>query len=60
MTPKIKMVCPECGDEKNVVKDAYASWDIETQQWVLHSTYTAYDCKACGEEDIEPIEEPVT
>lgn len=56
---KIRMVCPECGDKENVVKDAYASWNIDTQEWVLHSTYESFDCKACGAEEIEPIKEDI-
>jgi hypothetical protein len=38
--------CAECGS-LNVVKDAYAEWDHEGQQWVLHAEYDQTVCKEC-------------
>jgi predicted RNA-binding Zn-ribbon protein involved in translation (DUF1610 family) len=49
----IKYVCPACGSE-NVLRDAYAAWDIQKQEWVLHDTYNNRDvCNNCGETNIE-------
>jgi len=46
---KINLTCPYCGSDK-VLADAYAAWDVETQEWVLHSTYDDKRCDACGGE----------
>lgn len=50
MEKRIKMVCSKCGSE-NVVKDAFAEWNIDKQEWVLHSVYDFTSCNDCGEED---------
>ena len=42
-------VCDICGSA-DVKKDAYASFDVETQQWELHSIYNAAYCDKCGSE----------
>lgn len=36
--PKVKMVCERCGSQE-VVADAYAVWDVESQSWELQSTF---------------------
>jgi hypothetical protein len=46
---RFKMVCSECGSEQ-VLKDAYAIWSVEEQEWILHSTYDHADCEECGGE----------
>jgi hypothetical protein len=46
---RFKMVCSECGSER-VLKDAYAIWSVEEQEWILHSTYDHADCEECGGE----------
>lgn len=63
---KVKYVCTECGSE-DVVSDAWASWDIETQQWVLEDTFDMSYCRSCESESntgsnlkTEPIEETNT
>lgn len=42
-------VCGACGST-HVVVDAFAEWNAETQEWVLHSTYGDGEgvCDACG------------
>lgn len=40
------MVCAECGST-NVRADAYAEWDADSGQWVLHSSYDAKYCANC-------------
>lgn len=45
---KIKIVCAECGSE-DVMKDAYAAWSVEDQQWELASIHDKGDvCENCG------------
>ncbi len=58
MAEKIKMVCARCGGE-NIRKDAYASWDVEAQDWVLHSTYDSNTCEDCGDNDARLEEVPI-
>lgn len=38
--------CKYC-DSTDVKLDAFASWDTETQQWVLAVTYDNGFCSAC-------------
>lgn len=57
-SPRVKLLCPECGAE-DVVLDAYAAWDVETQDWVLHSTYEEKRCNTCGAEFDEADEEAI-
>lgn len=54
--PKVRMVCDTCGSD-DVRADAFAAWDVETQAWVLASTYDATHCEHCGcERDLEEQE----
>lgn len=55
--PKVKMVCATCGGE-NVKADAYATWNLEAQQWECAQTFDkgAY-CDDCdGETSLDEIE----
>ena len=57
MKPRIKMVCKECGSD-DVLCDAYAVWDVDTQQWEVVNTFDkgAY-CNECdGETRLEQEE----
>lgn len=38
--------CTNCGSV-DILRDAWAVWDVDTQQWVLHSCYDAYRCETC-------------
>ena len=40
------MVCAMCGST-DVRADAYAEWDADAGQWVLHSTYDEKHCENC-------------
>jgi hypothetical protein len=40
------VICATCGSE-NVRADAYASWDADTGEWVLHSIYDEKFCEVC-------------
>jgi len=56
---KEKIVCKECGSEE-VRRDAFASWDVDKQEWVLHAIYDHFVCDSdeCNGEpcDIKTIE----
>lgn len=44
--PKIRIVCEHCGSE-NVRRDAWACWDVETQDWVLEHVMDDGYCGEC-------------
>lgn len=52
-----ELTCPQCGGD-NVVKDAFASWDVNAQEFVLHSTYDESYCQDC-DESVSPSESPL-
>ena len=52
----MSFACPKCGSVDGVVRDAYASWDVDAQAWVLESVYDSFSCQECGENDITPRE----
>ncbi|PYG25086.1 hypothetical protein C8N36_1358 [Pelagimonas varians] len=41
-----KPCCSNCGSA-DILRDAYACWDVDTQQWVLHSCYDDYRRETC-------------
>lgn len=41
--------CRSCGSTE-ILRDAYACWDQDRQEWVLHSCYDLYRCESCEEE----------
>jgi predicted RNA-binding Zn-ribbon protein involved in translation (DUF1610 family) len=51
----MKLLCPYCGSE-NIVRDAYAEWDSEANEWVLRSVYDDMSCDDCGKEFKEATE----
>ena len=48
--PRMQPVCNTCGGT-GVQVDAWASWDVDTQRWTLHSTYEA--AAICADCDVE-------
>jgi len=56
---KIRIVCRGCGSE-NVMRDAWAEWDVVSQQWELKSVFDSAYCEECDSEtklvEIEPAE----
>lgn len=52
---KITFRCPRC-ESSQVVRDAYAEWDDDAQEWVLQSTYDSFACNECGADFREPDE----
>ncbi len=47
--PKIKKCCDSCGGE-NVLLDAWAQWNVETQRWELGATFDHAVCEDCDGE----------
>lgn len=46
-------VCPKCNSD-NVVADAVARWNIESQEWEVANVFDqGHSCDDCGAEDIE-------
>lgn len=43
---KLNMVCSVCGS-KDVVRDAWAEWDFEAQEWVLQNVFDNAYCETC-------------
>lgn len=48
MSTRIYKCCKHCGS-REVVKDAWASWDDSTNQWVLEEVFDDQFCRACEE-----------
>ena len=53
----ITVHCAHCGSE-NVYRDAFASWNTETQEWELAAVYDDATCEAC-ENDTTLTERPM-
>lgn len=41
-----KPVCNRCGSDA-VLRDAYAEWDVEKQDWVLQNVFDDAFCEDC-------------
>lgn len=52
--PRIKIVCRMCRSE-NVGRDAWAKWDVESQQWVLGPVFDAGVCHDCGYDRLDEV-----
>jgi hypothetical protein len=46
---KIRKVCNNCGGT-DVVRDAWSSWDEDTQEWVLDNVFDYEFCQDCESE----------
>jgi hypothetical protein len=55
--PKMQMICRNCGSI-NVVADAYAGWNVETQAWEISNVFDkGAHCDECeGETRIDEVE----
>jgi hypothetical protein len=56
--PKVRMVCEDCGSEE-VSRDAWADWNVKTQDWELGAVFDYAYCHRCqGDARIEkgPLE----
>jgi len=45
MTPKVQMICEKCGSTQ-VLRDAWAEWDVESQEWVLQNVFDHAVCES--------------
>ena len=43
---KVQMICAHCGSD-DVMRDAWAEWDVEKQDWVLRSVFDQAYCENC-------------
>jgi hypothetical protein len=56
MEKRVSYVCAHCGSS-TVLMDAWATWDTEQQDWVLHDTLTEAFCQECeGETSLVEVE----
>jgi len=46
---KITIVCRECGSD-NVMRDAWAVWSVDAQEWELGTVFDQGFCDDCGGE----------
>jgi hypothetical protein len=56
MKPRVNYVCRTCGSDQ-VRCDAYAAWDVDSQQWEIAETYDKGAwCEGCdGETTLKAI-----
>ncbi len=47
--PALHPCCPNCGS-KNIVRDACARWDVDTQRWALADVHQCDFCDQCSAE----------
>lgn len=53
---RIAIVCGTCGSDE-VSRDAWANWDVGTQQWVLGNIFDYGHCHRCdGERRLIEVE----
>lgn len=45
----IDYICDQCGGN-NVTRDAWAAWDVDTQDWVLGAAFDYAFCHDCEAE----------
>lgn len=60
MATKIRIECSTCGST-DVRRDAYAEWNVQTQEWELHSVYDNFVCEDCGGEcSVDEVDDDAT
>lgn len=53
---KIQIICSTCGST-NVMRDAWATWDVAAQEWTLGSVFDQGYCDECdGEQSLDEVE----
>jgi DNA-directed RNA polymerase subunit RPC12/RpoP len=56
MGKHVSYVCAFCGSSA-VLMDAWAEWNVERQDWVLHDAMTEAHCRNCdGETSLVEVE----
>ena len=43
---KLKICCADCGSE-SVVREAWAAWDFDRQDWILSNVFDDVFCPDC-------------
>ena len=43
---KYNFICSDCKSD-DVLADAYAEWDIDSQKWVISNTFSNSFCNSC-------------
>lgn len=56
MSGKIRIACKECGST-DVLRDAYASWNEEEQEWQLYAVYDQAVCEGKCQGECSLVEE---
>jgi hypothetical protein len=52
----VDFVCDQCGGN-SVTRDAWAAWDVATQDWALGATFDYAYCHDCdGETRLQEVE----
>ena len=52
----IAIICGTCGSDE-ISRDAWANWDVRTQQWVLGAVFDYAHCHRCdGETRLVEVE----
>ena len=46
---RITIVCCDCGSD-DVLRDAWAAWDVERQEWTLSQVFDDGFCNRCERE----------
>ena len=46
---KYNFICSDCKSD-DVLADAYAEWDTDTQKWVISNTFDNAFCNSCNGE----------
>ena len=54
MAKPVDYVCMDCNSSE-VVWDAYAVWDVKTQEMELTQCFDHCECCECGSENIEEV-----
>ena len=59
MANRIRIVCEECGSD-DIVRDANARWNVETQEWELTNAFDKpnwCESEVCNGAEIRTVEE---
>lgn len=57
MSAPVRIVCRTCGSD-DILSDAWARWNVETQQWELSSALDNEEC-CCCEGETHTIDVPI-
>jgi len=55
MTTQLDFHCAQCGS-RNVIRDAFAQWNLSAQVWEMSGTNDYLYCGDCDSTDIKQVE----